>query len=475
MALFGGITLPGHPDPTNIQRLDLLPLPQIRRMERFGVMIDVDWMRRMSAEIAMDLEGLRKDILDVIPPDLLGLMSRSSDEINIDSPEQMAELLYEVLEVGKGHRLKRTKSGKQLSTGKKQLETLKREHPVIPKILQYKELSKLKGTFCDKLPDMAILHTKGYCTVCESHHWEDHWRIHSTINTTRTIPGRLSMKDPNLQQIPSRTKRGREVRKGFRAAKGKRIVTRDVGQLHLRLIAHLSGDEVMISIFRRGGDIHVETARKAFGLGPTEKPDDHTQRAPSKTTNFLVAYGGTGATLLDTLIVNFALGGMDPPEWLTLDWCNGFIDQWFGIYAKVRGYFDQQYYRIRRYEMVWCPFGRVRLCPEVRSVHERIVAAGMRQGGNHPIIAMEAGMMKIAQARVESTFERVWRAGGVEVNAIIPVHDEIVVEVDEDWAEEVSERMGEDMAQALVDEGSGRMELSVPIITDGKVKERWEK
>ena len=161
MALFGGITLPGHPDPTNIQRLDLLPLPQIRRMERFGVEIDIDWMKRMSGEIEGDLAELRKDIIDVIPPEAMGLLSQSSDEINIDSPEQMAELLYEVLEVGKGYRLKRTKSGKQLSTGKKQLETLKREHPVIPKILQYKELSKLKGTFCDKLPGMAQLHSKG--------------------------------------------------------------------------------------------------------------------------------------------------------------------------------------------------------------------------------------------------------------------------------------------------------------------------
>jgi DNA polymerase-1 len=479
MSLYGGIELPDRPDPENVRKLDLLCVPQIRRMRHVGVAIDPDYFHALGAEFESEAQALHKDITSLIPPDKLEQFlsdSRDIDEININSAEQMADLLFGVLGVGRGQRLKTTKSGKRLSTGKKQLEQLKREHAIIPKMLEYKECCKLKSDFCDKLPRLAIVHPAGKnCPVCGLHHYEQHSRIHATVNTTRVVAGRLSMKDPNLQQIPSRTKRGQKVRRGFVASRGRRLVTRDASQLHLRLIASLANETTMISIFNAGGDIHVETARRAFGLGPDETPDKHTQRAPSKATNFLIAYGGNEVTLYDTLVLNFALANMEPPDWLTVDWCRDFQEIWFRLYPKVRPYFAHIHWMAKRYGFVWDQFGRVRWVPEVRSVHDRVVNAGLRQGGNHPIIAMEAGLMKIAQARVEDNVLRPMREAGAYAEAVIPVHDEFVMEIGEDEAELIGELVGEEMGLALTDEQTGERMLAVPLKVDGGVGTVWEK
>lgn len=478
MSLYGGINLPNRPDPENIRKLDAICVPQIRRMMHVGVAIDPIYLMELGLEFDRECQDLHKDITSLIPPDKLDqFLADSNDitEINVNSAEQMADLLFGVLGVGRGQRLKTTKSGKRLSTGKKQLEQLKREHAIIPKLLEYKECRKLMGDFCYKLPAMAREHRAGQNCWCGLRHYETHWRIHATINTTRVVAGRLSMKDPNLQQIPSRTKRGQRVRKGFVASLGCKLVTRDASQLHLRLIASLADELAMIEIFNSNGDIHVETARRAFGLGPDEVPDKHTQRAPSKATNFLIAYGGNEVTLYDTLVLNFALANIDPPDWLTVDWCRDFQETWFGLYRRVKPYFDQIHWMARRYGFVWDSFGRVRWVPEVKSVHDRVVNAGLRQGGNHPIIAMEAGLMKIAQARVEDLVLRPMRENGVWAEAVIPVHDEFVLEVGEDAAEVVGELVGEEMSQALTDTGTREHRLRVPLKVDGGVSDAWVK
>jgi DNA polymerase I len=478
MALYGGIELPNRPDPENIRKLDLICVPQIRRMMHVGVAISPDYLQSLGQEFEREAQALHQDITSLIPPDKLEQFlsdSNDIDEINVNSAEQMADLLFGVLGVGSGQRLKTTKSGKRLSTGKKQLEQLKSQHAIIPKMLEYKECRKLKSDFCDKLPRMAIKHSAGHNCWCGLYHYEDHYRIHATINTTRVVAGRLSMKNPNLQQIPSRTKRGQRVRKGFVASKGRLLVTRDASQLHLRLIASLANEITMIAIFNAGGDIHIETARRAFGLGPDETPDKHTQRAPSKATNFLIAYGGNEVTLYDTLVLNFALANMEPPDWLTVDWCRDFQEVWFRLYPCVRPYFDRVHWQAKRYGFVWDQFGRVRWVPEVRSVHDRVVNAGLRQGGNHPIIAMEAGLMKIAQARVEDNVLRPLRAEGYYAEAVIPVHDEFVLEVGEDEAEMVGGLVGSEMSEALRDEDTGEFMLAVPLKVDGGEGREWIK
>src|SRR6185312_6598748 len=240
MSIFGGISLPGQPDPENIRKLDLLPIPQIRRMMRMGIAIDREWLWELSSNLDLRKTELKKDICALIPEEALELfVSSTTDELNlnVESASQIAKLLFEVLLVGNGRRLKTTKDGKRLSTGKKQLETLKRDHPVIPLILEYRECSKLKSTYTDALPKVARLHPRtSHCDICGTAHLESHYRIHTEILTTRTDTGRLASKRPNLQNIPALTKLGREVRKAFIPQKGSKLVGYDFAQIELRLL-----------------------------------------------------------------------------------------------------------------------------------------------------------------------------------------------------------------------------------------------
>lgn len=499
MSLFGGIQIPRKPDLENIRKLDLLPLSQIRRMMRCGIAIDREWFWQMSSDLEAEKVELRKQITSYIPEDKLDeFVNESSDvlDFNVNSAPQMATLLFKLLGVGRGKQLKMTKSGDRLSTGKKQLETLKKDHPIIPLVLEYRECEKLKNTYTDKLPKIARLHHHGICGVCGLHHYEDHYRIHTEIVTTRTDTGRLAGRRPNLMNIPARSKRGQKVRKGFVASKGKLLVSRDFSQIELRLLAHCANESNMIRIFKEGGDIHLDTACRAFNLDynyysdlavrkdkgllkPEEKKiwaDFSMQnRSPSKTTNFLIVYSGTEIGLYDTLVVNFAIAGLPCPDWLTQDWCGQFIKTWNGLYPEAANYFDLQEYRCRRYEIVWAPTGRVRRIPEVRSVHTRVQMAGLRQGGNMPIQGFAADVMKIGMARVEQRLSQLRDDNRIYAEALLPIHDELVSEVDEEWADDVGEMIGFEMENALVDEDTGVLQCRVPIATDGKSFQRWAK
>ncbi len=502
MALYGGITLPGRPDLDNVRKVDLINMGQVRRMMRVGVAISIDWFRDLTSRLDGMKSDLQRDILDVIPPEALDQFSRQDSEdsvydpdqknartegilngsgfsFNIDSPDQVSELLFGALDLvqpaeSEGIRLKKTTTGTRYTTGKKQLEALKHLHPVIPLILKYKEYSKLQNTFTTVIPQTAVWHNKGMCRVCELWHWEDHPRNHSTINTTRTVPGRLSMKKLNLQQIPSRTEMGRETRKGFVAQKGCKIVSRDASQLHLRLIASMAHDPTMLGIFRADGDIHIETARKAFGLVPSDKVDKFDHRLPAKTANFLVAYQGTGQTLYENLVFFFCMSGKKIPDWLTPEWCDQFIQTWFKIYDQVMPYFDFQKYRCREHGLNWDRFGRVRRIMEVCSCHEKVREAGLRQGANHPIIGLEAGMMRIAQAQIEEEFGKL-RSQGAMCEAVIPMHDEVVSEVEEEFVEEAERALAYGIETALVDEDTGQYMLECPMKSDGHTAACWEK
>lgn len=478
MSLFGGIKTPGHPDPENVRRLDLLPIPQIRRMMRVGIAIDREYLWQLSSKLESRKTELKKDITSLIPEEALNtFVNSTTDELNlnVESAHQIAKLLFEVLRVGSGRRLKTTKDGSRISTGKKQLETLKRDHPVIPLILEYRECSKLKSTYTDALPKLARLHNSGCCGICGLKHTEDHYRIHTSILTTRTDTGRLASKRPNLQNIPARTKLGREVRKAFIPQKGCKLVGYDYAQIELRLLAHAARESNMVRIFRSGGDIHLDTAMRAFNIPKAADVDKMLHRAPCKNVNFGVAYGLGPDGLYDLMAVTYAVAGVSMPDWLDIHWCSNFIEKWFDLYPDAANYFDLQHYRARRYGITWCMFGGVRRIPEVRSVHERIRAAGLRQGGNNPIQRGAAGVFKIGMARSEKTLSMLRENHSIHAEALLPIHDELLCEVDEEWAEEVGQMYGWEMSEALRDEETGEYMCRVPITTDGKSMNRWEK
>lgn len=464
MPLFGGICLPGKPDPANIQKLDVLPIGQIARMMKVGVAIDKPYLASLSDRLESKKSELKRDIISYVPVDDLEQFVSDNDEVefNVESSVQVANLLFHDLRIASGERLKTTKSGKRISAGKKQLEALKRRHPVIPILLAYREASKLKSMI-KTVVDAA--------TQDVSH---ETWEVHAEIVSTRTSTGRLACRRPNLQNIGARSELGREFRAGFVARPGKLLISVDFSQIELRLLAHLANDPEMLAIFHSGGDIHVATAMRAFNISDPLKVDKLLHRAPCKNVNFAVGYGISAPGLYDLMALTFATSGTDMPDWLTLEWCSGFIEKWFDLYPKCREYFELQHYRARRYGIVWTPCGRVRRVPEIFSCHDRIRQAGMRQAGNLPDQGFAADIFKIAMARVERLLQS-WRDAGIYVEALLPVHDELVVECDPKWADTIKELIIYEFEKSLVDEESGELQCRCPILADGHTMERWTK
>ncbi len=477
MSLYGGITLAGHPDLSNIRKLDLLPMPALMEMQRYGFAINRERLYEISTQLASSMVELKRNVCSYIPESKLEeFISKSNladDDVpmNVDSNVQLCELLFETLNIGKGHELKLTKSGKQISTGKKQLEKLKRNHPVIPLILNYKEQSKLKHAFADALPAKAKFHPIGNCW-CGLKHDAETWRVHTTLLTTRTSSGRLASKDPNLQQISVRTELGRMIRAAFIASPGKKLLSVDWSQIEMRLGGHYSQDENLIRIFKLGLDPHTDTAKRAFKV---DNPDKLTQRDPCKNVNFGVFYGLSATGLFDLMAVTYATAQIDMPDWLTIEWCDEFIKQWFELYPKVKDYLENQTYRSYRYGMVWTLFGRIRLVPEIKSAHKRIVAAGLRQAGNHPIQGTCADMMRLVLPEVQDFIVNEMRSQGIYCIPLLSVHDEGIWEVDEKYAEPFKEIVEGIFGTVLIDKDTGEDYCSVPIKASGKVMDRWEK
>lgn len=497
MSLYGGVQLTGRPDLNNIAVLDRLPIPMVRRMQRLGVAIDREYCYELSSRFGSRMKELQDEISDYIPDEALQRFVVKSNEIeeedgdgtiNANSAEQIGELLFDILKVGKGKDLKKTSSGKKISTGKKQLELLRNDHPVVPVILKYREYSKLKSTYADALPKISRRHPKGSCCpVCELPHRYETWRVHTEFPTTRAATGRLASRNPNLQNIPARSEEGRAVRQAFIASPGCRFVSCDFSQIELRDAAHCANAASMIRVYQERKDIHLFTACAAFGLNYEKYAlldrkkkagtltDDEKKifsdfslnnRLPSKNLNFMILYGAQAMGLMAQL----ALSGL----FWSKEECEGFIERWFSLYPEVRAYLDEQAYRARRYGFIWDRFGRIRLSPEVRSAHSWIRAAGIRQGGNHPIQSVAAGQIKLAMGELEETFLQLLESD-VWVWPLLTIHDELVTEVEEDQAENVLELKQQIMSQVMIDKQTDRDLWRVPIEADGKVMERWVK
>ena len=475
MSLYANITLPGKPDLENVRRLDLLPIPQIIRMQRLGIAVDLDYLAALSSEITAEMVDLQRDIASYIPQDKLDTFASraaaieetdGSATINASSAEQIRVLLFEMLAVGGGKQLKQTASGK-VSTGKKTLELCRDDHPVVPKVLEYRERAKLKSAFTDSLPKKARLHPRGpCCPVCELPHDAATWRVHTEFTTTRAETGRLSSKGPNLQQIPIRTSLGARIRRAFVGSPGKKLVSSDFGQIELVDLAHLADAASMKEVYWAKGDIHLFTAQRIFDIEDPAKVDKIKHRLPCKNVNFMIVYGASAKGLQAQLALSKLF-------W-TEDECEDFISRWYGLYPEVQAYLELQHYRARRYGFIWDLWGRVRRVPETRSCHSYIRAAGLRQAGNMPIQACSAGQTKLAMAELEERLEDLYRSG-VYCWPLLAIHDQVITEVEEDWADVVGQMQVEIMAGVMNDKRTGESYWRVPITADCEILDRWEK
>lgn len=399
--------------------LDEIELPLVEvlvDMEWAGIAIDQALFARLSQRYSRDLEALKKQTYQA-----------AGREFNLNSPKQLATVLFEQ---GQLPVLKKTKTGP--STDADVLEQLSAMGYEVPQlILEYRELQKLLSTYVDVLPQ-AVNPLTG--------------RIHTTYNQTGAATGRLSSSDPNLQNVPVRTARGGEIRRAFVAAPGHQFVVADYSQIELRLMAHLSGDELLVQAFEQGGDIHRQTAAVTFDVALDEvTPDMRTQ---AKTINFATIYGQGPFALGKQLGITQA----DAKE---------FIAQYFERFAGVRTYLDRQVDLARERGYVETLFGRRRYIPELKSKNFNVRSFGERTAQNSPLQGSAADLIKIAMRNIH----RQLADEGLAARLILQVHDELVLEVPEGEVDRVSVLVREAMESAA--------DLRVPIVADVGVGPNW--
>ena len=394
-----------------------IPLtPVLVDMEWAGVQIDLALFKRLSNELARDLEQLQVDIAQV-----------AGENLNLNSPRQLAAVLFDKHQLPV---LKKTKTGP--STDADVLEQLADMGHDLPRlILGYRELQKLKSTYIDTLP-LEVNPLTG--------------RIHTSFNQTGAATGRLSSSDPNLQNIPVRSPRGEAIRRGFVPAEGNRFVVADYSQIELRIMAHLSGDPLFIEAFQQGGDIHRQTAAVVFGV-PVEQVNAE-QRARAKTINFATIYGQGPFALSKQLGI-------------TQEDAKQFIAQYFERFAGVRAFLDKQVALAKEQGYVETLLGRRRYIPEVREKNFNLRSYGERNAQNSPLQGSAADLIKLAMIRIHALLAERRLASRM----LLQVHDELVFEVPPAEVEIMEELVKREMESV--------MPLRVPLVADVGVGENW--
>ncbi len=394
-------------------------LPVLARMEEAGIRVDSGALRRMSAEMAAALDRARGEI-----------HALAGGAFNVDSPKQLREVLFDRL--GLAPRRRTAKSG-VASTDAATLEDLADEHEIARKILAYREIAKLKGTYADALPLLVHPETG---------------RVHTSFHPTGAATGRLSSSDPNLQNIPARTEMGLGIRAAFVPDPGHLFLSSDYSQVELRVLAHLCGDPELVAAFRAGEDIHRRTAARIFGVDDARVDD--TMRRRAKAVNFGVLYGMSETRLAREQ-------GIPRSE------ARGFIRAYFERFAAVREYVDRVREEARRAAEVRTLFGRVRRFPELVGGPGRAAEeAALRAAVNTTIQGTAADLMKIAMLRVDDAL----RAGGFRARILLQVHDELLLETPEDEEPRVRSlvrRVMEDVHPMLV-----------PLVVDQKAGRSWK-
>jgi len=393
-----------------------LPLtPVLVDMEWAGIGIDPAVFRQLQRETKEELDRLATSIAE-----------SAGAPFNLNSPKQLATVLFDTLGLPV---IKRTKTGP--STDAEVLEQLADQHDVPRLLLEYRELEKLRSTYLEVLPSY-VNRTTGV--------------IHTTFNQTGAATGRLSSSDPNLQNIPIRTARGEAIRRGFVPAPGHLFVVADYSQIELRLMAHLSGDPAFTEAFRRGGDIHRETAAVIFGVDTGMVTPD--MRARAKTINFATIYGQGP----------FALGRQ---LGISQDEAKAFIAQYFERFAGVRSWLDRQVELGRAQGYVETLFKRRRYVPELKDRNFNVRSFGERLCQNSPLQGSAADLIKIAMIRIHAAL----RDAQLESRLLLQVHDELVLEAPESEATSVAVMVREMMESAAI--------LEVPLVADVGTGPNW--
>ncbi len=383
-------------------------------MEKEGIAIDRNQLEQFGTMLSQRIEDCEKRIY-----------SYSEEPFNINSPKQLGDVLFEKLGLPP---MKKTQKG--YSTNADVLEKLKDKHPIIPAVMDYRMLTKLKSTYADGL--MKVICADG--------------RIRTTFQNLVTATGRLSSTDPNLQNIPVRTDLGAEIRKMFVPRPGCVLVDADYSQIELRVLAHIAEDTVMQEAFRSGMDIHTVTASQVFGVAPEEVTP--LQRRHAKAVNFGIVYGISEFSLADDI-------GVSRYE------AKAYIENYLAHYPGVRDYMKNVVQEARERGYTQTMYGRRRYIPELKSANFNIRQGAERVALNTPIQGTAADLIKLAMIRVDTAL----KAHFPEAKLLLQVHDELIVECPEAIAPQVAELVSREMEQVA--------RLQVPLTAEAKIGKSW--
>jgi DNA polymerase-1 len=395
-----------------------LPLAEVlAEMERVGVRVDPEALGKLSESMEKEVRRLEKEIWEL-----------AGTEFNVNSPIQLAEVLFDRLNLGVSPKRGRAKAR---STAAEILEELSAKHPVPKKVIEYREVAKLKSTYVDSLPKLIHPETG---------------RVHTSISQTVAATGRLSSSDPNLQNIPIRTELGRQIRAAFAAEKGKILLSADYSQIELRVMAHFSRDPVLVEAFRNGEDIHARTAQEVFGVGPLAQTAEH--RRAAKAINFGIIYGLSAFGLAQQINV--------PQKEAA-----SFISAYFARYKGVKTYLDRVLEETRKSGETRTLFGRIRPIPEILSPQIQLRNFAERTALNSPLQGTAADLIKLAMIRID----RRLAAEGFAARMILQVHDELLFEAPPEERDRLERLVRQEM--------EGVYKLEVPLLAEVFVGENW--
>ena len=397
------------------QEVELPLVTVLAHLEINGFLVDDHQLKEFADKLGEKIDALTNEIYML-----------AGEEFNINSPKQLGVILFEKLELKP---VKKTKTG--YATNADVLEKLRDKHPIVNFITEYRQLAKLKSTYCDGLTAVVNPNTH---------------RIHSVFTQTVTVTGRLSSTEPNLQNIPTRTELGREIRKMFVAKEGYVLVDADYSQIELRVLAHIANDETMINAFRNNEDIHAVTASQVLGI-PLEDVTKE-QRSSAKAVNFGIVYGIGEFSLAQDLHIS-------------VKEAKAYIESYLEKYHGVRNYMESIKEQAKKDGYVKTMLNRIRYIPELKSPNYNIRQFGERVALNTPIQGTAADIIKLAMVRVDNRLIN----EGLKSKLILQVHDELIVEAHKDEVDKVKQILSEEM--------QGAMELNVPLKVDMSTGHSW--